>query len=97
MKVANRATLSAGALAEADVRSDDRHAPRRRAAESLSRQWPGGLLRGADRLSKARAAKTHFSPGAPEPLRFSTEKAACPTQSKLGTRANQDAAALEKN
>ena len=85
VEVAQQGTLTEGQQADADVQ---------RATVTL----PEGMLlnpgaaNGLEACSEAQigylgqgAASDPLSPGAPEPLRFSTAKAACPVASKVGT------------
>ncbi len=84
VRVAQQGTVSENALADADVRS-------------TTVTLPEGLLlnpsaaNGLQACSQAQigylgsAGVDPLAPGAPQPLRFSTEKAACPEASKLGS------------
>ncbi len=84
VRVAQQGTLSEGALGDADVRS-------------TTVTLPEGLLlnpSAANGLQACSQAQIGYlgnpgvdplAPGAPQPLRFSTEKAECPEASKLGS------------
>ena len=84
VKVHQQGTLSAGAARRLDV-------------QSATVTLPEGMLlspsaaNGLQACSEAQigyegpGGEDPLSPGAPEPLRFSTEQAACPPQSKLGS------------
>ncbi len=84
VRVAQQGTLSEGALADADVRSTTVTLP-----EGLSLN--PSAANGLQACSQAQvgylgsAGVDPLAPGASEPLRFSSEKAACPEASKLGS------------
>ncbi len=84
VRVAQQGTLTEGALGDADVRSTTVTLPE---GLLLNPSAANGLQACSEtQIGYLGAGGTDpLSPGTPEPLRFSTEKAECPRASKLGS------------
>ena len=92
VKLPQETTLSAGALAEAAVRSATVTLP---AGVTLNPAAANGLQACSEQQIGylGKGGRDPFAPGTLEPLRFSSEPASCPDASKIGTVASEDAAA----